>query len=134
MKDILVKRLKPKQDFKIELKQIVKEKNIAARVIICAVGSLVEANLRMAGSNTIKQVKGPLEIVSCTGTLSPNGIHVHLAVADADGCIVGGHLVAGCLIYTTIELVVLDLSTTKTFLRDLDIDTGCREIVICDNQ
>jgi uncharacterized protein len=134
MKDILVKRLQPKQDFKIELEQIVKEQNIAAGVIVCAVGSLVEANLRMAGSNTVKQVKGPLEIVSCTGTLSPSGIHVHLSVADADGCTVGGHLVAGCFIYTTIELVILDLSATKTFLRNLDIETGCREIVICDNQ
>ncbi len=133
MKDIVVKRLKPNQDFKAQLEQIAKDKNISAGVIVCAVGSLIQASLRMAGSSNIKQIQGPLEIVSCIGTLGTDGLHVHLSVADAHGDTTGGHLVAGCLIHTTIELVILNLSSTNKFLRQIDTETGFRELVVGDD-
>ncbi len=49
---------------------------------------------------------GELEILSLAGTLSPDGVHLHMAVADSSGTVIGGHLCAGSLVRTTAELVL----------------------------
>jgi uncharacterized protein len=126
----IAKRLKPGTDFRGELEALVQEEGIAAGVILCAVGSLTEASLRMASLDDRAKLDGPFEIVSCTGTLSRGGIHVHLAIADHTGRTYGGHLVSGCIVHTTIELVIGDLSHEVTFDRVHDPATDCKEIVI----
>jgi len=126
----IAKRLKPGTDLRRELEALVQEEGIAAGVILCAVGSLTEARLRMASRDDGEKLDGPFEIVSCTGTLGRGGIHVHLAIADHTGRTYGGHLVSGCLVHTTIELVIGDLSHELTFDRVHDRATDCKEIVI----
>ena len=46
------------------------------------------------------------EIVSVTGTVSIHGSHIHVSISDEDGKTIGGHLVSGCKIYTTVEIVL----------------------------
>ncbi len=70
---------------------------------------------------------GPLEIVALSGTLSPDGVHLHLAVADAEGRMTGGHLLAGCIVRTTAELV-LGLAAGVAFARRPDPRTGYAEL------
>ena len=91
------------------------------------VGSLDEAVLRMADGNK-KAIKGPLEIVSATGTIATNGVHLHLAVADENGTVTGGHLLEGCPVHTTAEICIgcPDL----VFERAYDSETGYRELEI----
>lgn len=63
------------------------------------------------------------------GTLSPEGVHLHMAVADSSGTVIGGHLCAGSLVRTTAELV-LGLLPEWQFQRVLDASTGCAELQI----
>ena len=38
-------------------------------------------------------------------TLSPDGAHLHGSVADANGEVMGGHVMPGCIVRTTAEVV-----------------------------
>ena len=66
---------------------------------------------------------------SLSGTLSPDGAHLHIAVADSSGAVIGGHLCAGSLVRTTAELVV-GLLPDWQFSRELDPATGYSELRI----
>ncbi|PZM81409.1 MAG: hypothetical protein DKT66_19545 [Candidatus Melainabacteria bacterium] len=113
----IVERLKPGEDFQVALKRIASEHKVKAGVIASAVGSFKTASLRFAGANEATTITGPLEVVSVTGTISDKGMHVHMSVSDSSGRTVGGHLMPGCKVFTTIELVILDLSDEWVFDR-----------------
>ncbi len=101
-------RLKPGQDLFKEIKTFVDEKGIEAGNILTCVGSLTKAALRLAKSETYYNTfEGPFEIVSLTGTVSTHGSHLHISISNGDGPTIGGHLGAGCLIYTTAEIVII---------------------------
>ena len=54
--------------------------------IVTAVGSVNYCWLRMANQSTLTKVKGPLEIVSFSGTFDKNlSPHVHISLAKASG-------------------------------------------------
>ncbi|NYB51845.1 MAG: DUF296 domain-containing protein [Methanobacteriaceae archaeon] len=126
---MIVKRLIPGKDLKKSLEEIRAQNDFKSGVIICMVGSLDNTFLRMA-DETKKLIKGPLEIVSATGTLATNGVHVHLAVSDSQGTITGGHLLDGSIVHTTVELCIMPIE--KTFKRVFDPKTGYKELVILD--
>ena len=74
--------------------------------------------------------EGHFEIVSMTGTVSIHGSHLHIAISDGDGVTVGGHLVSGCKIYTTAEIVILELDDV-VYKRELfENDSGYEELVV----
>lgn len=100
----------------------------AAAVVTC-VGSLREAALRYADAQMTTRLTGPFEIVSLEGTLSPDGVHLHIAVADGAGRMFGGHVKHGCVVHTTAEIVVASLPGTE-FRREVDGVTGYPELVI----
>ncbi len=127
---IIAKRLLPGADFREELEKLISENGVRAATILCAVGSLRQAHLRMADAASGSLFDGPFEIVSCTGTVGVGGLHVHLSLSDKNGKTIGGHLLSGCKILSTIELVAADLSDEMSFDRQMDKDTGCRELVI----
>lgn len=126
---MIVKRLIPGQDLKSSLEEIRDKKSLKSGIIICMVGSLNHAVLRMADENK-KTICGPLEIVSATGTIAPEGVHVHLAVSDSKGKVTGGHLMNGSPVHTTVELCII--SADKIFKRVFDPETGYDELVILD--
>jgi len=120
-------RLAPGEDLRGALER--RAAGLPAACVLSCVGSLARARLRLAGGERVLEVEGPLEIVSLVGTLSPDGVHLHVSVADADGVVRGGHLLPGSLVYTTAEIVLgepLDLR----FAREPDAATGWRELVI----
>ena len=100
-----------------------------AGFVAACVGSLEGAALRPAAADGALAVAGPLEIVSLSGTLSTDGPHLHLAVSRADGVMAGGHLLAGCPVRTTAE-IVLRLASGLAFERSVDPPTGCRELTM----
>lgn len=122
-------RLKPGSDLRAGIEQWIDENRIEAAAIVTCVGSLTDVTLRMAGSKVITTMPGPFEIVSLVGTLSMNGCHLHVAVTDGNGRAVGGHVVPGCKIYTTAEVVIAVLGDT-VFQRLEDTETGFRELVV----
>ncbi len=130
MKNVTV-RLKEGQFFREEIERIVKEKDIRAGVILSAVGGIKNAALRVpkldSGEHIVKQIDGPFELVSCMGTLSPDGCHIHISVSDRDGRCFGGHLKEGCAVFCTIELVI-GVIEGVTYRRRMDVETGFEEL------
>lgn len=68
-----------------------------------------------------------LEVCALTGTVSMHGMHLHLSVADCDGHMLGGHMLDGCLVRTTLELVVQEVAEV-TILRIKEEQTGYDEL------
>jgi uncharacterized protein len=99
----------------------------AACVISC-VGSLRAAVLRYADQPQGSVLAGPLELLALSGTLSPDGPHLHGSVADALGRVSGGHVMAGCVVRTTAE-IVLAVLPGWAFARVPDAETGFLELV-----
>ncbi|MDX2272699.1 MAG: PPC domain-containing DNA-binding protein [Cyanobacteriota bacterium] len=124
---IFVLRLHPHQDLKAELLKFIQQEGIQAGFMLTSVGSLRQATLRMAGATTNQVWRDTFEIVSLVGTLAPSGVHLHLLITDPSGQVRGGHLQAGCLIYTTAEMVIGE-SLRHRFERQRDEQTGYHEL------
>lgn len=120
-------RLTPGQDLRAQLEQFTKEQKIQSGFIITAVGSLQKAALRLANRSGTALWEDKFEIVSLVGTLSQDGPHLHLSLADGTGKTIGGHLVAGCEIYTTAEIVI-GVANGIVFTREKDPQTGYDEL------
>jgi predicted DNA-binding protein with PD1-like motif len=126
-------RLHPNQDLKESLDTFARVHNIEAACVLTCVGSLRRAVLRYADQSHPTELEGKFEIVSLTGTLSKYGSHYHLSLADGEGRTIGAHLLEGCLIYTTAE-IVLGLLPGVSFLREMDRATGYEELYIRPHQ
>lgn len=125
----LALRLHPGQDLKVELDNLVQSRGIDAACILTCVGSLTTAVLRYANQEKTVELDGHFEIVSLTGTLSRHGSHYHIAIADGCGRTIGAHLLEGCRVYTTAEIVIGVIADVN-FLRTLDVQTGYPELEI----
>ncbi len=122
-------RLRPGQDLKKELLYYAQTHHLHAAFVVCAVGSLKSAHIRLASGKETVEFNGPFEIVSLTGTVSENGLHMHISFSDFEGRVRGGHLMDHCEIYTTAE-IVLQENTDLKFTREKDGHTGYQELVI----
>ena len=122
-------RLTPGDDLKETLLDFTRTRGLGAGIVLTCVGSLAEASLRFAGQDETTRLSGPFEILSLEGTLSLEGVHLHIALADKEGRTVGGHVQPGCVVYTTAELVVGELRG-MTFLRTFDTVTGYEELEV----
>lgn len=128
-------RLKPGLDLKTELEKFVKANNIRAGFIITCVGGLSQVAMRMAGAMPDKQdirtYEGDFEITSLVGTVSVNGVHLHMAVSDKEGKSFGGHLKEGTIIHLTAEVVIGE-DEQAVYTRELDEETGFPELKVSD--
>lgn len=122
-------RLQPQQDLKAELASYCKTHLLTAASLLSGVGSLTRATLRLADATQQVTLEGPFEIVSLTGTLGLQGTHLHISLADRTGQVIGGHLLEGCLIHTTAEIVLLEHLELE-FKREFAPETGYRELVV----
>ncbi|MBE9080394.1 DNA-binding protein [Romeria aff. gracilis LEGE 07310] len=122
-------RLKPGTELRQALQQFAQARQLQAGCILTAVGSLEQVALRFAGQEQTERFPGPAEIVSLSGTLSVHGLHLHLAVSGPMGETRGGHLVKGCLVYTTAEIVIAELPQL-IFKREQCSLSGYQELVI----
>ena len=123
------KRLLPGQDLRFEIEQFVQDHHVKAGVVLSLVGCLTQLCLRVADGKTVKIWKEPFEIVSVTGTVSENGCHLHLSASNQEGQTYGGHLKEGCLVGTTVELVIAVFEEIA-YYREPDEQTGYDELVI----
>jgi predicted DNA-binding protein with PD1-like motif len=122
-------RLKPRQDLFEQIEAVVAEKNIEAGCVLSAVGSLTHATLRLANREHFSEYEGHFEIISMTGTVSVHGSHLHISISDGDGKTIGGHLVPGCKIYTTAEMV-LGIFEDVVYKREFAEDSGYEELSV----
>lgn len=125
---IIAVRLRPNEKLKRKIKEIVEEEKVKSGFIVTCVGSLQKATLRLADEDVIKIYEEKLEIVSLVGTLSPEGVHLHVSLSNKEGTTIGGHL-KEAIIYTTAELIIGE-SDDHTFTRVMDQQTGFKELTI----
>ena len=107
-----------------------KQNSIEAGCVLSSVGSLTHATLRLANREYYNEYEGHFEIVSMTGTVSVHGSHVHVAISDGDGVTTGGHLVSGCKIYTTAEIVLAVFDNVVYKRELLENDSGYEELAV----
>ncbi len=126
-------RLKPGKDLKRSIEEVVKKNDINAGFIITCVGGLDQATVRMAGAKPekqdIKTFRDDYEIVSLVGTVSVNGVHLHLSFSAKDGVVLGGHLKEGTIIDPTAEIVI-GIDESVEYVREMDDETGFTELVV----
>jgi hypothetical protein len=122
-------RLRPGDDLRSVMEQWMVRQSEAAGCVLSGIGSLSVARLRLAGRKESTTLMEDLEILSLAGTLSADGAHLHITVADSTGAVMGGHLCAGSLVRTTAELLIALLPEWR-FSRQIDPATGYAELVI----
>lgn len=122
-------RLRPGDDLRERIEQFAKDRGIRAGFVAACAGSVRVAAIRFADQKDVTILAGPFEIVSLSGTIGPDGPHLHITVADAQGRTFGGHLGAGSIVYTTAEIVIGDLQGSS-FRRETDPVTTYKELVI----
>ena len=122
-------RLLPGEDLLTALATCVAQRGIKAGWIAGVVGSLSQAALRFAGEPDSTLLIAAFEIVSLSGTLDAGGGHLHLSVADAQGLMRGGHVMPGCIVRTTCELIIGELDDLR-LTRELCSLSGYDELVI----
>jgi uncharacterized protein len=121
-----VLRLAPGEDLRPVLEAFAQ--TVDAACVLSAVGSFTRAALRYAQAEQGTAIEGPLEFLTLAGTLGRGGIHLHASVSDAQGQVKGGHLMAGCIVRTTAEIVVALLPGWR-FDREVDAATGYKELM-----
>ncbi|MGB7195867.1 PPC domain-containing DNA-binding protein [Collimonas pratensis] len=122
-------RLTPGQDLRATLEAVLAEHGVSAAFVLQGIGSLSLAQLRFAGAKQPTELRCDLEILTLAGSLSVDGAHLHMTVADGQGRVLGGHVAAGCIVRTTAELL-LALLPEHRFSREADAFSGFHELAI----
>jgi hypothetical protein len=122
-------RLAPQVDLRAALDAVLREHGVDAAFVLQGIGSLSVAQLRLAGMAHPIALRADLEILTLAGSLSRDGAHLHISVADAQGRVTGGHLCPGSIVRTTAEVLVALLPDYR-FTREDDAATGFKELAI----
>ncbi len=119
----------PGDDLRQALIVFCKENSILAGSILSSVGSLKTVKIRKASSDSFYVSDSAHEIITLSGLVSTDGVHIHISVADSLGQVLGGHLSDGNIVFTTVELVLASFPTIQ-FAREFDPATGFNELKI----
>ena len=128
-------RVKPGEELLTQIKAYCEKRKIRSAVITHIIGSFSSAKLGflkvLPGKYITKEIKGPLEIVACQGTIGTMAstgelvLHIHGLVSDESKAI-GGHI-NQAIIFSTAEVFIEE--TDFPIKRYLDSYTGLRELV-----
>jgi len=112
--EVVFMRLDENEDLLEAIKEKAQQNKINSGFLFL-IGTVKKAVLGFYKEGNYKpiQLAGPLEIVSCIGNISTKEegdlvVHAHIAVANEEGKMYGGHLLSGCIIDATGELVLVD--------------------------
>lgn len=122
-------RLHRGDDLRLALTRFARENQLRGAVILSCVGCLSHWRLRDAGGVHFREQTEPVEIVSATGTISQDRLHIHISLSREDLSAIGGHLAQGCIVNTTAEIVLLELEDVA-FGAAYDAETGYDELTI----
>ena len=121
-------RLRRGDDLMLSIRELCREKHIAAGVVLSAVGCISKGRVRDASGVTIREITDHCEIVSLDGTVSEQRCHLHISLSREDLSTIGGHLCPGCIINTTCELVIGELPGVRIGVEE-DAETGYDELI-----
>ena len=122
-------RLRRGSDLLQSIKEFCIKNEIKAGVLLSGVGCVTKARVRDASGVNIVDIDEHMEIVSLMGTVSEKRCHLHVSFAKENLSVVGGHLVEGCIINTTCELVIGEM---ENYVYDVEFDeeTGYNELIV----
>ncbi|MCP9841035.1 DUF296 domain-containing protein [Synechococcus sp. J7-Johnson] len=103
--------LEPGSDLRRSLEQLAQEQN-ASGFVLGVVGNLAQAAFQCPGKIAPTVLRGELEIITLQGTLSPEGVHLHLSLSDGECRVWGGHLEPGSRVLKGADLLVGLLEST----------------------
>ncbi len=127
---IIVARLYPDDDILESIQKIAREHNITSGYLN-AIGAISRATLGFfdaaKGEYRAFDIDRHLEVVSCMGNISTlkDGaivVHAHMVAADKQGNCYGGHVMPGCKVSVTLELMITSID--YQLLRTYDEKTG----------
>jgi len=128
-------RLQEDDDVADSVKKKARESGVKAGVFML-IGALkcAELGCYKHGEYVTTRLDGPLEVASCMGNIAIDEkgetiVHAHIVVSNENGQAYGGHLMRGCNVGPTAELVVLEVAGVdlqrrydeKTKLKLLDL-------------
>eukprot|EP01080_Neovahlkampfia_damariscottae_P003877 gene3877-7091_t len=116
-------RIPPNKDILSFLQNFIKEKNITAASIASCSGSVKVLSLRFANRSNSTIIPEFHEITSLSGTLSIFGTHLHMSAANNRGTTIGGHMMTGNIVYTTVEVVILVLPEVDFLRKKCEVST-----------
>lgn len=122
-------RLPPGADLRRSIEAAALPEGAGGAFVASGIGSLVDPRIRLAGAAAETVMQGDYELLSLSGSVTRDGAHLHLAVADARGRVTGGHLVYGNEVRTTAEVLLVVLFDW-TLSREQDPRTGFKELVV----
>jgi predicted DNA-binding protein with PD1-like motif len=116
LKGVIISRMDPGDDILKTIQRVALEHNVRSGQITL-IGAVSGAKLgyfdRESGEYKDFLVERDLEVVSGMGNISRLDddsvvVHAHLVVSDEEGRCWGGHLMEGCEVSVTIELVIIE--------------------------
>lgn len=124
-KRVIFARMEPGEDVLETIETVAAEYGIrSGQVSLIGAISLATLGYFHIETNEYRDftVDEDVEVVSCIGNISTlNGkamVHAHMIVANETGKCFGGHLMSGCRVSVTIELVIIETAEELTRTRD----------------
>ncbi|MFX1484503.1 MAG: PPC domain-containing DNA-binding protein [Promethearchaeota archaeon] len=125
VKRVIISRMMPGEDVLETIEKIATEFKVESGQINL-IGAIAGAKLGYfdTGTNEYRDftVDENVEVVSCMGNISRlDGkplVHAHMIVSDEAGRCYGGHLMRGCTVSVTIELIIIETAAKLTRRRD----------------
>ncbi len=119
-----VYRLSKDEDLLVGIQERMSRAGVKAGFLM-VIGALKSAVFGLYHAGEYKHITadGPLEIAACMGNVAVNGatevvIHAHIVVSNEKGEALGGHLMKGCIVDPTAELIVveaLDINLVRAY-------------------
>jgi uncharacterized protein len=122
-------RIHSGSDLRRTLEEAASGDSTGSAFVVAGIGSLANPRLRLAGAESETSMTGAYEILGLSGTLTPDGAHLHIVIADDQGRVLGGHVCYGNAVRTTAEVLLAHLADWK-LSRELDPATGYKELVV----
>lgn len=142
--EVIALRLPPGTDVYKAIGEIARDEEMFSGLILCAVGSLNRVTLRnfrlfpaefpIQDRHRIFTPRDePMELLALSGNISrrDGDVHVHAHAVISSGLeggqVYGGHLVEGCMAYSTVELILCSIDGVR-MVRKMDPQTRVVEL------
>ena len=120
-------KLEPGSDLRHSLEELARREGITG-FVLGVVGNLNRAAFQCPGQPQPTVLEGDLEVITVNGTISPDGVHLHLSLSDGACQVWGGHLEPGTLVQKGVDLLVgvLDQAASNQGTKiELAVLPGC---------
>ncbi len=125
-KRVIFARMEPGEDVLKTIEAVSSEHGVRAGQLTL-IGAVSMASLGFFDRESMEYktftVDKDLEVVSCMGNIASTReggliVHAHMVVADQNGRCYGGHLMPGCEVSVTMELIITELDEDVRRARD----------------